>query len=73
MKEGSKIKVKRKFLNSTEKDNREEKVKVIKEYTNYILVETKWGYRTTVNKSDLGLIKEMIEPPKSDLSKIHKI
>lgn len=43
-------------------------VKFIKEYKNFILIEHPEGYRECMNKHDLGLIKERVKPPKSDLN-----
>ena len=43
-------------------------VKIIQEYTNFILVEHPEGYRECINKQDLGLIKEKVKPPKTDLN-----
>lgn len=40
----------------------EKEVKLIKEYTNFILVEHPEGYRECINKQDLGLIKEVEKP-----------
>jgi len=35
-------------------------VKVIQEYTTFVLVEVPEGYRTCIHKHELGLIKEKI-------------
>lgn len=47
---------------------KKKEVKLIKEYTNFILVEHPEGYRECINKQELGLIKEMVKPPKKDLN-----
>ena len=44
------------------------KVKFIKEYDTYILVEHKEGFKEAIHKHDLGLIKEMVKPPKTNLN-----
>jgi len=47
---------------------KEKEVKLIKEYTNFILIEHPEGYRECINKQDLGVIKELVKPPKSNLN-----
>ena len=41
---------------------KEKEVKLIKEYTNFILIEHPEGYRECINKQDLGLTQEIIKP-----------
>ena len=47
-------------------------VKVIQEYSNFVLVEHPEGYRECISNHDLGLIKEVI-PRSKDLRMLHKI
>ena len=45
------------------------KYKLIKEYPTYVLYENiEYGYKVTFHKHDLGLIKEIIKPPKTDVN-----
>ena len=55
------------YLNTIDYANRQG-IKFIKEYKNFILIEHPEGYRECMNKHDLGLIKERVKPPKSDLN-----
>jgi len=47
-------------------------VKILKEYSNFILVEHRAGYKEYISKHDLGLIKERLKV-KSNLAKMPKI
>lgn len=40
----------------------EKEVKIIQEYTNFILVEHPEGYRECINRQELGMIKEQEKP-----------